>query len=72
MEGYNWTHNNQVVTIFSAPNYCYRCKNDAAVMELTDYLVYKPITYKPAPINDIPQSNRAIPDYFIGSVKNNL
>ena len=27
MEGYNWSHENAVVTLFSAPNYCYRCGN---------------------------------------------
>jgi len=27
MEGYNWSHERNVVTIFSAPNYCYRCGN---------------------------------------------
>ena len=25
MDGFNWSHDQNVVTIFSAPNYCYRC-----------------------------------------------
>jgi len=25
MDGYSWSHEQSVVTIFSAPNYCYRC-----------------------------------------------
>ncbi|KAI4903852.1 hypothetical protein NFI96_034009 [Prochilodus magdalenae] len=40
MEGYNWCHERNVVTIFSAPNYCYRCGNQAAIMELDDTLKY--------------------------------
>lgn len=36
MEGYNWSHEQSVVTIFSAPNYCYRCGNQAAIMELDE------------------------------------
>lgn len=38
MEGYNWCHDRNVVTIFSAPNYCYRSGNQAAFMELDDTL----------------------------------
>ena len=33
MNGYNWCHDGAVVTVFSAPNYCYRCGNQAAVIE---------------------------------------
>ena len=39
-QGYNWSHEKNVVTIFSAPNYCYRCGNQAAIMELDDGLNY--------------------------------
>ena len=31
MEGYNWSHDRNVVTIFSAPNYCYRCGNQVSI-----------------------------------------
>jgi serine/threonine-protein phosphatase 2A catalytic subunit len=40
MNGYNWTHNKQVCTIFSAPNYCYRCGNQGAIMEVDEHLRY--------------------------------
>ena len=31
-KGYQLQHNNKLVTIFSAPNYCYRCNNQAAIL----------------------------------------
>ena len=36
MEGFSWSHQENVVTIFSAPNYCYRCGNQAAIMEVDE------------------------------------
>lgn len=39
-QGYNWGHDKNVVTIFSAPNYCYRCGNQAAIMEIDEHLEY--------------------------------
>ena len=38
MNGYNWSHEKAIVTIFSAPNYCYRCGNVAAILELDENL----------------------------------
>jgi len=35
MEGYNWSHDRNVVTIFSAPNYCYRCGNQVCTCTCT-------------------------------------
>lgn len=35
MDGFNWTHDQNAVTVFSAPNYCYRCgKHCTAVRSL--------------------------------------
>ena len=38
MEGFSWHHNEALATIFSAPNYCYRCGNQAAIMEVSENL----------------------------------
>ena len=32
MTGYDIVHNKKVMTIFSAPNYCYRCGNKGSVL----------------------------------------
>lgn len=32
--GYEIGHNERVMTIFSAPNYCYRCGNKGAFLEM--------------------------------------
>jgi len=38
MDGYLQTHDSKVVTVFSAPNYCYRCGNQAAIIELDEQM----------------------------------
>ena len=49
MEGFNWVHDRRLVTIFSAPNYCYRCGNQAAILELDDSLAFSFLQFNPAP-----------------------
>lgn len=65
MEGYNLNHNKKVVTIFSAPNYCYRCGNQAAIMEVDDTFKMNYIQYEPAPRTTGPHVTRRVPDYFL-------
>lgn len=50
MEGYNWSHEGAVVTIFSAPNYCYRCGNQAAILEVDENRTHQQfLQFDPAP-----------------------
>ena len=49
MEGYNWCCDRNAVAIFSAPNYCYCCGNQAAILELDDTLKYSFLQIDPAP-----------------------
>ncbi|VDM68971.1 unnamed protein product [Strongylus vulgaris] len=65
MEGYNWCHDRNVVTVFSAPNYCYRCGNQAAMVELDDELKYSFLQFDPAPRRGEPHVTRRTPDYFL-------
>uniref|UniRef100_A0A2K5CT64 protein-serine/threonine phosphatase n=1 Tax=Aotus nancymaae TaxID=37293 RepID=A0A2K5CT64_AOTNA len=50
---------------FSAPNYCYRCGKQAAIMELDDTLKYSFLQFDPAPRRGEPQVTRRTPDYFL-------
>jgi len=65
MDGYNWGHEKNVVTIFSAPNYCYRCGNQASIMEIDEHLEYTFLQFDPAPRRGEPHVTRRTPDYFL-------
>uniref|UniRef100_A0A453IVC2 protein-serine/threonine phosphatase n=1 Tax=Aegilops tauschii subsp. strangulata TaxID=200361 RepID=A0A453IVC2_AEGTS len=65
MEGYNWAHEQKVVTIFSAPNYCYRCGNMASILEVDDCNAHTFIQFEPAPRRGEPDVTRRTPDYFL-------
>jgi len=65
MEGFNWNHDQKVITIFSAPNYCYRCGNQAAIMILDENMKAEFQKFDPAPRQGEPNITRRTPDYFL-------
>ncbi|KAF7642479.1 hypothetical protein LDENG_00257230, partial [Lucifuga dentata] len=66
MEGYKWHFNETVLTVWSAPNYCYRCGNVAAILELDEHLQREFIIFEAAPqeTRGIP-SKKPVADYFL-------
>ncbi|KAJ3162392.1 Serine/threonine-protein phosphatase 4 catalytic subunit [Geranomyces michiganensis] len=66
MEGYKTMFKNTVVTVWSAPNYCYRCGNVAAILELDEHLTknYKIFDAAPQEARGVAQRKPA-PDYFL-------
>jgi len=54
-----------VVTVFSAPNYCYRCGNMAAILEIGENMDQNFLQFDPAPRQIEPDTTRKTPDYFL-------
>ncbi|CAN3357670.1 serine/threonine-protein phosphatase 4 catalytic subunit [Diutina catenulata] len=66
MEGYKEMFNETLSTVWSAPNYCYRCGNVASVLAIDDDLSrdYKVFTAAAQDITAI-KSKKPVVDYFI-------
>ncbi|KAJ1735602.1 putative serine/threonine protein phosphatase [Coemansia sp. Benny D160-2] len=53
MEGYLVLFNDRLSTVWSAPNYCYRCGNVASVLSVDPYLQRDFITFEAAPAGSL-------------------
>ncbi|WVQ94216.1 serine/threonine-protein phosphatase PP-X isozyme 1 [Kwoniella sp. CBS 9459] len=67
MEGYKLMFDRKIVTVWSAPNYCYRCGNTASVLELDENLrqEYKVFDAAPQDARSIPQKRPMMHEYFL-------
>ena len=66
MDGFRLMFDNQLVTVWSAPNYCYRCANTAAVMTVDETGQYTFKSFDAAPLGErqLP-AKRPVLEYFI-------
>jgi len=64
MEGINYMFDKQIVTIWSAPNYCYRCGNKAAILTIDENHNQNVTTFTDSDRNSA-VSPIAVPDYFL-------
>ena len=67
MEGFKYIYKEKLITIWSAPNYCYRCGNIASILVFDENLNRYPKTFKEASQQEgsrIPVK-KPIPDYFL-------
>ena len=68
MDGYQMMFNDALVTVWSAPNYCYRCGNIASVMEFDEHLnrSFKKFEAAPVEVRSTETNNAANKlDYFL-------
>jgi serine/threonine-protein phosphatase 4 catalytic subunit len=66
LQGFKWMFDNAIVTVWSAPNYCYRCGNVAAILEVDEHLErsFKIFDAAPQDQRSAP-GKRSTPDYFL-------
>jgi serine/threonine-protein phosphatase 4 catalytic subunit len=66
MEGYKMMFDEKLITIWSAPNYCYRCGNMASILKLDENLKQTIIPFNAASVDDrrVP-AKIPVPDYFL-------
>ena len=66
MEGFSMIFDEQLVTVWSAPNYCYRCGNTASVIEFDEHLNRGFKKFDCAPTEDRNKPERKpVSDYFL-------
>jgi len=66
MEGYQYKFKDKnLITVWSAPNYTYRCGNKAAILAFNEYLDRDIILFKESAASGDPITVSQVPEYFL-------
>eukprot|EP00939_MAST-03C_sp_MAST-3C-sp1_P005085 g5085.t1 len=66
MEGFKYMfHEKNLVTVWSAPNYCYRCGNIASILKFDDNLEREFRIFQEVPESELTSEDRIRADYFL-------
>ncbi|KAJ6237738.1 serine/threonine-protein phosphatase pp2a-related [Anaeramoeba flamelloides] len=65
MKGYTLEHDNSVLTLFSAPNYCSKCGNEGAVMTIDDNVNRYFIQFNSSSVGSEKINSDRIPNFFL-------
>ncbi len=60
-----WFRDRLLVTVWSAPNYCYRCGNDGSILELDEGLTHRFRTFKAHPDSKKSTNYKHVIPYFL-------
>ena len=63
-EGFKYSFGEKLITVWSAPNYCYRCANVAAILVFNEFGEKEAKIFEAVPENERTIPNRKCP-YFL-------
>lgn len=65
--GYKYMFNEKLITVWSAPNYCYSCGNLGAILQIDDEMKKEFIVFEESPLNKELKYKRCLvqPSYFL-------
>ncbi|XP_065180930.1 serine/threonine-protein phosphatase 6 catalytic subunit-like [Sycon ciliatum] len=64
-QGYRFMFDDKLITVWSAPNYCYRCGNVASILECETTTKYEPKVFRAVPASERRTPNRVVTPYFL-------